>query len=685
MLDCRPLGFVDEDSDNKALEFVNSLSDPILLVNQAGEVCAKNNSFLKDSNSLSLNQLPLNELSAVVLESFNYLRFPLSEKAPPCCSTITDSLGRKHTLYLHPYMLSGTHVVIIENYKNEDILEKVLNCIPSKVFWKDRSGKFLGGNHLFLSDCGLTSNEQLVGLTDYDFFPAVEADCFVADDEQVMSSGESKLNIEEPQTRSDGEISWLKTCKVPIRGPHNDVIGVMGSYTDITERKNYQSLIEKQARQDQLTQLHNRLALQEHFNQLEKDEGSCYGGLLFIDLDNFKTVNDTLGHAVGDELLRMVSSRINRASDDGFVVRLGGDEFAVLHMSGVNDDKEVLEEQVALLAEGIKQAILTPYLLDSHHIQLGVSIGITYFNSGNIDWVNTFNEADLAMYEAKISNKNVIKVFCEEIRTRHVRIYQMQALLNRAIEKQELYLNIQPQYDVERRVIGAEVLLRWNNEELGEVSPAEFIPLAEQSGSIHNIGMWVFEEAFRLVQTWSEKYGSENVPPLAVNLSAIQVQGSDFLETVTSLLERIPIERNLIHFELTESLLLESEVESVEKLNRLSELGFSLAIDDFGTGYSCLGYLNKLPIDKIKIDKSFTFQITEDSRQASIVETIISMAKSLNMNIIAEGVETEEQVQYLLEHGCSEFQGFYFSRPISPEKYQELFELQCSRVVDLIS
>jgi len=261
----------------------------------------------------------------------------------------------------------------------------------------------------------------------------------------------------------------------------------------------------------------------------------------------------------------------------------------------------------------------------------------------------------------------------------------MQALLNRAIEKQELYLNIQPQYDVERRVIGAEVLLRWNNEELGEVSPAEFIPLAEQSGSIHNIGLWVFEEAFHLVQTWSEKYGSENVPPLAVNLSAIQVQGSDFLETVTSLLERIPIERNLIHFELTESLLLESEVESVEKLNRLSELGFSLAIDDFGTGYSCLGYLNKLPIDKIKIDKSFTFQITEDSRQASIVETIISMAKSLNMNIIAEGVETEEQVQYLLEHGCSEFQGFYFSRPISPEKYQELFELQCSRVVDLIS
>ena len=679
MLNCKPVGFVHTKPDDRALGFVNSLSDPVLLVNLVGEVYAKNDAFLKDSKSLGLNRLSMDELSSLVINSFNHLSFPLSEETPSCSSIIEDALGCKHSLHLHPYMFADAHAVILENYKNEDILQRVLDCIPARVFWKDRNGKFLGGNHLFLSDCGLASNDQLVGLTDYDFFPAEEADHFVADDEQVMLSGKPKLNIEEPQTRADGEINWLKTSKVPIRGPDQDVIGVMGSYTDITERKNYQALIEGQARRDQLTSLHNRLALQEFFKQLEKDADNLYGCLLFIDLDNFKTVNDTLGHAVGDLLLKMVSGRISDAvGENDFVARLGGDEFAILHMAKASDDEATLEKQAVQLAESVKQTILKPYLLKSHHIQLGVSIGITYFHTSDIDWVNTFNEADLAMYEAKTSNKNTIKVFCEDIRTRHIRIYQMQNMLNLAIEKNELYLNIQPQYNEEQKIIGAEALLRWNNEELGEVSPAEFIPLAEQSGSIHNIGMWVFEEAFKLVQQWSEQYGPENVPPLAVNLSAKQVHRSDFLENLEGLLEKIPVDRSLIHFELTESLLLESEVESVEKLNRLSELGFSLAIDDFGTGYSCLGYLNQLPINKIKIDKSFTFQITEDCRQASLVQTIISMAKSLNMNVIAEGVETEAQMQYLLEHGCSEFQGFYFSRPVSPQEYQTLFEGQCT-------
>lgn len=679
MLDYMPLDLVDEQFNDKALSFVDSLTDPVLLVDSVGEVYAKNEAFLKDNNSLSLNELSLSDLSALVIDSFKPLCFPLPKETSTCCSTIVDALGRKHKLYLHPYMFADTHVVILENYKNEDILQRVLDCIPARVFWKDRSGKFLGGNNLFLSDCGLTSNKQLVGLTDYDFFPDEEADHFVMDDEQVMLAGEPKLNIEEPQTRPDGQINWLKTSKVPIRGPDEDVIGVMGSYTDITERKNYQALIEGQARRDQLTKLHNRLALQEFFDQLEENEEYLYGSLLFIDLDNFKTVNDTLGHAVGDQLLKMVSSRITEAaSESDFVVRLGGDEFAVLHMLEAKDDEETRLQQSIQLAESIKKKILKPFNLDSHHIQLGVSIGIAPFNSDAIDWVNIFNEADLAMYEAKSSSKNAIKVFCEDIRTRHIRIYQMQTMLNQAIEKDELYLNIQPQYDADHKIIGGEALLRWNNDKLGEVSPAEFIPLAEQSGSIHNIGMWVFEEAFNLVQQWSEKYGPENVLPLAVNLSAKQVQRSDFLENVEALLERIPVERNLIHIELTESLLLESEAESVEKLHRLSELGFSLAIDDFGTGYSCLGYLSQLPIDKIKIDKSFTLLVTEDSCQASLVDTIISMSKSLNMKIIAEGVETEAQMQYLIEHGCFEFQGFYFSRPVSPDKYQELFELQCS-------
>jgi diguanylate cyclase (GGDEF)-like protein/PAS domain S-box-containing protein len=410
--------------DEKTLAFANKLSDPVLLVNISGEVFAKNEVFIKGSNNLSLNQLSLTELTNLVVKSFAYNKFPLPQDAPIGCSTIVDSLDRRHTLYLYPYIFPGTHAVLLQDYKNEDILQKVLDCIPSKVFWKDRSGKYLGGNHLFLADCGLTSSEQLIGYTDYDFFSAQESDHFVADDEQVMSSGEPKLNIEEPQTRLDGRVNWLQTSKVPIRNQDEEVIGVMGSYTDITERKIYQELIEGQALRDQLTNLHNRQALQEFFDRLEHDDKRRFGGLLFIDLDDFKTVNDTLGHAVGDELLRMVSSRIKMvASDGGFVVRLGGDEFAVLLMSEKGGEEELLLEETNQLAINIRQAILEPYLLDSHDIQLGVSIGVTYFYSGNTNWVDTFNEADLAMYYAKASDKNTIKVFCEDMRTKLTRLF----------------------------------------------------------------------------------------------------------------------------------------------------------------------------------------------------------------------------------------------------------------------
>ena len=214
--------------------------------------------------------------------------------------------------------------------------------------------------------------------------------------------------------------------------------------------------------------------------------------------------------------------------------------------------------------------------------------------------------------------------------------------------------------------------MRWNNIELGEVSPVEFIPISEQSGTIHNIGLWVFEEAFKLVSLWCKQYDTNNLPPLAVNVSAIQFKSSDFLSKVQSLLQKYPIDPSLIHFELTESLLVENEDNVIEKLQALSMLGFPLAIDDFGTGYSCLSYLNQLPISKIKIDKSFTFKVIEDKKQAALVETIISMANNLDMSVIAEGVETQAQLNFLKSHGCYEYQGYFFSRPLCVSDYQSL-------------
>ncbi len=666
--------------DDKVLVFINALSDPVLLLNSAGMVYAKNDAFKKHESHVSLNSFSFNELSCSLRDAFQEYDFPLPKDAQLCRSIMQDQVKRQHAVSLYPFVFTDTHIVIFHPCDNEDILQRVLDCIPARVFWKDLNGNFLGGNHLFVSDCGMTSKEELTGLCDYDVFPRSEADSFAADDQEVIASGQPKLNIEESQTRADGEISWVQTSKVPIRNYAQEVIGVMGSYTDITERKLYQELIEGQARRDQLTKLHNRQALQEHLQTLKQEKENKCGVLLFIDLDNFKTVNDTLGHAIGDELLKIVSSRIkNVTKSNDFIVRLGGDEFAVLLVSDSSVGKENIDqekfENIALkLANDIKEEILMPYAVDSNFIQLGVSIGITYFDSKKIDWTNTFNEADMAMYDAKASGKNTVKIFDEEIRSSHNRIYKMQMMLSRAITNNELYLNIQPQFNAEDKIIGAEALLRWNNKELGEVSPVDFIPLCEQSGAIHEIGMWVFEQAFRIVASLSKKYNKQDIPPLAINVSAKQFQSNAFLSEVENLLQKTPINPGLIHLELTESLLVESEVDSIDRLKALKNLGFPLAIDDFGTGYSCLSYLSQLPIDKIKIDKSFTFKVTEDERQAALVDTIITMAKNLDMNIIAEGLETRDQLEFLLSHGCSEFQGYYFSRPISEEDYMTLLE-----------
>lgn len=655
---------------------INALSDPVLLIDRTGQVIAKNHAFESHSSHVSFNLLSLDQLSKLLSESFKDSTFPLSTETDIIESVLEAPSKHQYYAYLYPFVFNSAHLVIVKPLnKKETLLQQVLDCVPSRVFWKDVNSRFLGANRLFLSDCGLENQEQLIGLNDYDFFLKDEADSSVADDKQVIASGEAKLNIEESQTKPDGNISWLLTSKVPIRNQDQEVIGVMASYQDITERKIYQQLIEKQARRDQLTGLNNRQALLEYFQKLDQETGQKLGGLVFIDLDNFKTVNDTLGHTLGDRVLETVSERIVELADiTDFVARLGGDEFAVLFMSKEPDQKEQLIKEVNAFAIDLKNAILEPYQIDTNHIQLGASIGITFFQSDHIDWMNILHEADMAMYEAKAAGQNSIKVFSEDIRIKHDNLGRMQSMLNQAIEKNELSLQIQPQFDCQHRIIGAEALLRWHNPILGDVPPSEFIPVCEKSGVIHSIGMWVFEQAFRMIYSWSSQYGVDNIPPLSVNVSVKQFQSESFLEHIQALLKKYPIEPRLINFELTESLLVQSEVNAIDKLKVLSELGFPLAIDDFGTGYSCLSYLNQLPINKIKIDKSFTLNVADDKRQATVVETIIAMGKNLNMSVIAEGVETKLQLDFLLAHGCFEFQGYYFSRPIDEKDYQSLIE-----------
>ena len=579
------------------------------------------------------------------------------------------------TLHAKVYVAIGVdfHLVVFNRQGNSSLLQLVLDCIPARVFWKDRLGRYLGGNHLFIKDCGAETIEELIGKCDFDYFPELQAKNYIADDREVMVSGRPKLNIEEPQTQPDGRTFWLSTNKVPIRNRLGDIIGIMGSYTDISERKQYEDMIQYQARFDHLTSLRNRFALQESLDNLEAEQIFC-GGLLFLDLDHFKTINDSLGHALGDAILQLVAQRIESiVQDQGTVFRLGGDEFSVLVTPPSQRSEQDVLNELLPLAERLREVVIQPYRVQSHYLQLGVSIGVSvYDNINKKSWKDKLEEADIAMYEAKSAGRNKIVTFSEKMRKRVEYVHSLHTKLRTACKNDEVFFLIQPQFSCEHHIIGGEVLLRWNNPELGLVSPAEFIPISEQTGVIFELGDWVLEQAFILVKRWllSDKYMLRG--PLAVNVSPKQFQQADFVDKIENLLHKYRICASLIQLELTESLLLECESAALDKLKALYSLGFTVAIDDFGTGYSCLAYLGKIPFGKLKIDRSFVNNATSNERQAAIIETIISMTKKLDVGLIAEGVETAEQLEYLIGAGCSEFQGYYFSRPISVADYEKL-------------
>ena len=588
--------------------------------------------------------------------------------------------GFAQQIKIYTWVTDCQHVVLFQEEQNSSILQLVLDCIPARVFWKDRLGRFLGCNNLFAQDCNLGDSNDLIGKCDFDFFPEAEARNYVQDDREVMASGEPKLNIEESQTHVNGETIWLQTNKVPIRNQAGEVIGLMGSYADITERKKYQELIEHQARYDHLTGLRNRFALQILLSDLQQRNLS--GGLLFLDLDYFKTINDSLGHTVGDEILKMVAQRlVDTVAQRGVVVRLGGDEFSVLCVKEVGQE-DILTELTSL-AEELRVCITKPYEVQRNCLEIGVSIGISHFEQGSSDWKIKLDEADMAMYEAKSAGRNSIVVFHGTMRQRVDYKHKLQSKLRNACSNNEIFLMIQPQYNTHKKIIGGEALLRWKNPELGMVSPAEFIPVSEQAGIIFELGDWVLRRAFALVKRWSQDLPFRAFGTLAVNVSPRQFQQADFVPKIESLLREYQISASYIELELTESLLLECESAALEKLEALYALGFSVAIDDFGTGYSCLAYLGKIPFGKLKVDRSFVSNATSNKRQAAIIETIISMTQQLEVGLIAEGVETVEQLDYLTEAGCYEFQGYYFSRPIAVAEFERLLEKEFSPTVNL--
>jgi diguanylate cyclase (GGDEF)-like protein/PAS domain S-box-containing protein len=557
--------------------------------------------------------------------------------------------------------------------EQKDLLASIIQHAPIRVFWKDRESRYLGCNSQFAHDAGLSNFEDLAGKTDYDMTWREQAELYRADDKAVMESGMSKLDFEEKQATPDGRIIWLSTSKVPLRGEDNQIIGVLGIYTDITSRKQAEERISELAFFDQLTGLANRTLLIDRLKQAmaagQRNLG--FGAVLLIDLDNFKTLNDTLGHDMGDILLKQVAQRLTLAVREGdTVARLGGDEFVVI-LEHLSQNELEAAEQTKTVGNKILATLNQVYELQTHAHYSTPSIGITLFNGNQHTIDELMKQADIAMYEAKKEGRNALRFFDPHMQESINARMELELELHNALQKKQLHLYYQIQVDNSGHPLGAEALIRWIHHERGLVSPNEFIPLAEETGLILPIGKWVLETACEQLKKWQQNEHTRDFV-LSINVSASQLHQADFVDMVQAAIQQYDIKPALLKLELTESMLLENIENSIATMNALSEIGTLISLDDFGTGYSSLQYLKRLPLDQLKIDQSFVRDIVSDSSDRAIVRTIIVMAHSLNLDVIAEGVETEEQRQLLINKGCMHFQGYLFGKPMPIEQFEAL-------------
>ncbi len=435
---------------------------------------------------------------------------------------------------------------------------------------------------------------------------------------------------------------------------------MIGTAQDITERKRTQEQLNYLAYYDTLTGLPNRVLLRDRLRQamLDADRNEHLVAVMFLDLDRFKVINDTLGHDAGDALLKLVAERLQdcvRAGDT--IARLGGDEFTIVlsNLGHVDDVTRVARKVMAYFAQ--------PFQLVGNELFVTASVGITVYPFDDTDLDNLLKNADAAMYLAKEQGRNNFQFYTAELNARATRRLTLETALRRALERNELELHYQPQVDLRTgRVIGSEALLRWRHPELGEVSPVEFIPLAEETGLIVPIGEWVLRTACSQNMAWQ----AAGLPPMptAVNLSLRQFQGQDLYAAVRRVLDESGLAPELLDLEMTESVLMHDAEGALVVIRDLKKLGVSFSLDDFGTGYSSLSYLKRFPIDTLKIDRSFVRDIPDDADDAAIAVAIIAMAHSLGIRVIAEGVETAAQVEFLCAHDCDAMQGYHFSRPV---------------------
>ena len=469
--------------------------------------------------------------------------------------------------------------------------------------------------------------------------------------------------------RGGGAELAVETSAAPIHDRLGGVIGAVMVTHDVTAARELSQKLARLALHDSLTDLPNRTLLNDRLDQamMRARRGGSTVAVLFIDLDRFKHINDSLGHAVGDELLRSVARRLQacvRSSDT--VSRQGGDEFLILLADVVHP------HDAAVCAEKIIAALEAPHGIAGQDLRISASIGIATFPHDADDAETLMRNADFAMYQAKHSGRNNYQYFRPDMNANAMERQSVELDLRQAIARQEFVLNYQPKVNLASgAVVGVEALIRWHRPHRGVVLPARFIPVAEESGLILPIGRWALDTACRQARAWQDG----GLPPvsIAINVSAVELRGKDFLSNVRQILEQNRLEPRFLELELTETFMMQDWRTTAEILRALKTLGVRIALDDFGTGYSSLSYMRRFPIDVLKIDQSFVRDMTRDAGDASIVSAVINMGRSLNMGVIAEGIQTRDQLEFLRDRQCPEGQGFYFGAPVPAAELTELW------------
>ena len=566
-----------------------------------------------------------------------------------CIGTVTDISGRRQI----------EEALRLSEKRYRTLFERNL----AGVYRSTLDGRILDCNESFARIFGYASREEVLQQTAWDMYLKREdREAAVA----KLLERQNLTNYEICLRRKDGSTVWVLESENLIEGPDGRLSLIEGTAIDITERKRAEEQVKHLAFHDPLTNLPNRLLFNDRLTlavaQAHRHNQKL--AVLFLDLDRFKVINGSLGHSVGDELLRQVAERIQEHVREGdTVARLGGDEFTLL-VPGIT-----AEEDAAKIARKICDAVHDPFWIDGRELFVTTSLGVSVYPSDGHDAETLVRNADSAMYRAKEQGRDNYQLYTPAMNAKAIERLSLESRLRQAVANDELELHFQPFFDLKTsEVLGAEALLRWRHPELGLIPPGEFIPIAELSGLIVPIGEWVLRTACAEARKWHENgYPALTV---SVNLSSRQFQQTDLGSQVTHALEESGLDADKLDLEITESCAMQNAEHSINTLQGLKKQGVRISMDDFGTGYSSLNYLKRFPIDRIKLDQSFVRDLPADKDDAAIAMAVIAMGRSLELVVIAEGVETEEQLRFLSNHHCDQLQGFLLSRPLPAEAFE---------------